>query len=970
MDFFLRISNWLASLFKSIVNYFKQGLSKMFDRMSGLYSTLTRKRTIEEIEIKSAKLNLLLKRAVFYSILTLLAITGILFFAELLKNDNSYYLVDFEISEQMLSEGYRGKDLSRILRADILEIVKLSDNGIEFLRPSNTKSQKRFDDFYQYEEPMEFDIELENVKLPLSDFITFINRRILNKKIKIIACSIIENGEYLELAMTINDKHSINYREKKEIVSKELILKKLIRSASIYLLYEFYPKELGIYYYRIGNYIRGIELAKDIISTSGEYEKLGYSSEDRYLGIGYNLWGLCTAGLMRSDQAIKLYKKAIGYDPDYFGYYYNIGQEFQLNGIQDSSLFYYKEGYSKVMDVDPHTFSGIARSFYELREFDSAKYYCNRALIFNSSNFSSQFLLTKIFIAEGKLKKADSTFKVCLANNPYEVYYGEDNLLWLAEVSFKDSVAFCEGDLDKLSQYVDENSTFALGHFLLGYYYSRVDSTEKAKHYFISSIDKDIDFLISNLFLGRVYSSEGNFIEAQSCFMKYVSQFPENSIGWENIGNAYYFSGNYYKAKESYYKAIAINQYATYARINLSTIALAEGDYTGAALNLWELESYFPGSMVLRESLGDYYFDQGKYSLARDNYSSALEIDSTSIASFKGLADIALSYNDSERGLNYIQKSLTFYPKDELLLLKALCLSIAQNDKKETQKYYKLLLGSKNKEWAYLLLGINYSIQNQLAKADEYFGFSINQNPRNSITHLLRGINGYQYPSYQVKEKRNSSNNTNQIYGETYPEDQNTFFYNDSSEINTLPAHGDSPIPDNLLTDQSLDTTKTIETSSIYPKDTDVITAAELSQSNPGNDFLKEQIPVDLSDPFMPIDHLNKSKENNGNSALTPQQYRNQASDYYYDDFVYKPIEPREQFINEHLMNSIRANINIVELLNRSVSGNTETTENINRINTMYQFLIAIFYIKSLEDIENTVISSLKVNTMPVQVDQ
>jgi tetratricopeptide (TPR) repeat protein len=159
----------------------------------------------------------------------------------------------------------------------------------------------------------------------------------------------------------------------------------------------------------------------------------------------------------------------------------------------------------------------------------------------------------------------------------------------------------------------------------------------------------------------------------------------------------------------------------------------------------------FPDSMLLKETLIQYYEDNGNADLALVEMKNLLQKDSLNIKYWDKLAQLYVySKNDTTNAIKCLEKAVEIYPEPEYIISLGVMYAY-KKDAKALEVADALLIGKKanaDKE-ALFIKGLYYSGMGDKAKAISFFDNCIQQDYTYVSAYLEKGIILYDGKKYQ-----------------------------------------------------------------------------------------------------------------------------------------------------------------------------------------------------------------------------
>lgn len=136
---------------------------------------------------------------------------------------------------------------------------------------------------------------------------------------------------------------------------------------------------------------------------------------------------------------------------------------------------------------------------------------------------------------------------------------------------------------------------------------------DKAKSFFLRSIELNPDFSEAYNNLGLVYHEQGNYTDAIECFHEMLEVFPNNSDAYYQLGSLYSLKGNYSDAIKYYKKAIELNPDNYDAYYFLGSRYKKQGNFSDAIKCYKKAIELNPNDSDVYKNLGVIYEKQGNY---------------------------------------------------------------------------------------------------------------------------------------------------------------------------------------------------------------------------------------------------------------------------------------------------------------------------------------------------------------------
>ncbi|OGS24239.1 MAG: hypothetical protein A2297_08960 [Elusimicrobia bacterium RIFOXYB2_FULL_48_7] len=201
----------------------------------------------------------------------------------------------------------------------------------------------------------------------------------------------------------------------------------------------------------------------------------------------------------------------------------------------------------------------------------------------------------------------------------------------------------------------------------LGYYYTQMNSVEKALKVLTKASSLDPKNAEVNFFLGLGYIDMGKTGKAEKCLLKAVNLNPEMADAHYYLATLYEQSGKFKKALPHLRKVIELNPKNAVA-LNFLGYAMAD-----RGINIDEAEGLIekaleldPGNAAYTDSLGWVYYKQGKYAEAKKEIEKASR-DLKDPVITEHLGDVEKALGNTESALKLYKRVLFLDPGNKVV---------------------------------------------------------------------------------------------------------------------------------------------------------------------------------------------------------------------------------------------------------------------------------------------------------------
>ncbi len=406
------------------------------------------------------------------------------------------------------------------------------------------------------------------------------------------------------------------------------------------------------------------------------------------------LLGNISYELMKYDDAIKYYNRALDIDKMNPALLYNTGITLFKKGERFPALEYLKRAAEadKLGDIAFKSYSRLGAEFLSSNMFDLSEKYFKEAASLRPSDPSSRYNLAVSYLRQ---KKEDLALK----------------------------------ELEKAEE-LSQSDTALLAN--IGESYFSLKDYDRSLRSFSKILEKNSRDVRILARVGEIYYSQGDLDRAYKSYKKITRIEPatENSrVAYLNMGNILDDTGKFDDAVKSYESALAIKGDDELAYYNMG-ITYRHSEKPALAVNAWKKASSLnPENIKPRIAVADYYYDQGHLDLAEKEYQNIIYKWPSSQESLFKLGTIyhkQKNYSDAREAYNQVIKAdeRTDYARKAYINL-AIAGSAAASDDKSlntaVDRIRKALLMKPGDSEALLALGIIYSRKEMHEKAIETF---------------------------------------------------------------------------------------------------------------------------------------------------------------------------------------------------------------------------------------------------------
>lgn len=260
--------------------------------------------------------------------------------------------------------------------------------------------------------------------------------------------------------------------------------------------------------------------------------------------------------------------------------------------------------------------------FFWLGDYEAAQNYCEKALACGKNSDQAYNILGKIAVARFEFSLARSYFHKISDNNSAK-WFG----LCLVSIKLRETIGvemFLRKALDcgKLPSTDPEYRLYnAYLQLLKGDAKFAVIQARDLMQVKRCECDPSLMLLIAEIFM-----TAGNYGEASSAAEKVKRTCPKNDCVYAILAHSLYAQENYTGAQTNAEEAVRLNPKNCYAKTVLMKLAVRNGRYSFAEQLGLEILKDCPEYSLGHANLGDVYFIQGLYQMARDEYEQTQQL--------------------------------------------------------------------------------------------------------------------------------------------------------------------------------------------------------------------------------------------------------------------------------------------------------------------------------------------------------
>lgn len=263
-------------------------------------------------------------------------------------------------------------------------------------------------------------------------------------------------------------------------------------------------------------------------------------------------------------------------------------------------------------------YSELGTLFFWLGDYNAAEKYCEDAVAMTGTNDHAYAILGKIAVARFQFPKARGYFSKISADNPAR-YLG----LSLISLRLRDTSG-AETFLRDAARLLPPSDVEFLVYraYLMLLKGDAVNAVSEARG--IQPKCKRDPFL--SLIIAEIFMTAGNYGEASAAAKATMEHCPNNDLAAAVLAHGAYAEEDFTSADKYARLAIENNPFNAYAKTVLMKLAVRSGNYSLAENIGTQILNDCPEYSLGHANLGDVYFIQGRYDMARLEYEQTLQL--------------------------------------------------------------------------------------------------------------------------------------------------------------------------------------------------------------------------------------------------------------------------------------------------------------------------------------------------------
>jgi len=309
---------------------------------------------------------------------------------------------------------------------------------------------------------------------------------------------------------------------------------------------------------------------------------------------------------------------------------------------------------------DVEQFESIIDHYLEQNELNKAAEVLKFARKQHPSSIDLIFCESNILIGSGKLNKALQVLDAIEGLQPYneEIFltkasiYSQLRNYEHAIKNYKKALECAEDELDDI-------------HVDLAFEYENIEELDKAIYHLKSALEINPENEAALYEVSYCFDLASKNEDAIKFFGDFLDDNPYSYIGWYNLGNSYAKSGLYKKCIDALDYCTAINEEFSSAWFSKAKANVDLG-HLESAIECYEQALELDGALAVTYSyIGECYEKLGKYNLALDQYSRALEQDREWVDAWIGCGVVKEMQGKVSESINYLMKAVDLEPNND-----------------------------------------------------------------------------------------------------------------------------------------------------------------------------------------------------------------------------------------------------------------------------------------------------------------
>ena len=353
------------------------------------------------------------------------------------------------------------------------------------------------------------------------------------------------------------------------------------------------------------------------------------------------------------NKALLYAQKANEYNPEDYQPYYILSSILINQNRNEEVIEILKKGL-KIKPDHSNMNANIGGAYFELKDYDKALYYLNKAIEYDSKNAIAYNILTNYYIEKEDFNNAYMTAKIVYEIEPSDI--------------FLVTLAMCASKAERYDDAIKYYKSLSVIH------------PEKQSY---------------QINLAQAYMGMEDYTSAENILYRLYQLNPKSeSIGMKLV-ECYRYNGNFQQAAAILKNMISRGSISTEVRYNYAIISAILNDFDTALDELKKVVKLDANNAVARKDLAVIYLLQNQIDFAKEEFEKAYEISPNSYSIIFEYANFLNQIQNFEKANELYEKAIVISDKqDPDILLYAAINLISMN---EIDKAYEYLMLSDEK---------------------------------------------------------------------------------------------------------------------------------------------------------------------------------------------------------------------------------------------------------------------------------
>lgn len=197
----------------------------------------------------------------------------------------------------------------------------------------------------------------------------------------------------------------------------------------------------------------------------------------------------------------------------------------------------------------------------------------------------------------------------------------------------------------------------------MGFFYLTMKEKEKAKDYFLRTLQLNSGYPEAHTGLGEIYEMEQDYQKALTEYRKAASPNTRSYVLYGRIGNAFMRLNELPEARQVFERALEVNPKFAGAHINIGETYFKEGNLEDAITHFKRATEIDPDSFMAYNNIGSSFKKMGRWDEALSYFQKAIDLKPDFYIALKNKANLLFSLKKYRKAVDSYQRILDFYPK-------------------------------------------------------------------------------------------------------------------------------------------------------------------------------------------------------------------------------------------------------------------------------------------------------------------